>query len=204
MSTPWAVEVDGVRLPTQLSGHPALELCNSLAGWRNAPAGRGDYLRSYDVLVVLALTSGLIEDGTAATLRRRAAREQEEADAVLARTRALRADLYGCLTGAVTKPAQKRLASAIGEARARQRLDLAASPPRWHFGGSPTLADPLDVFLVAAGDLLVDDRRPAVGVCPGEDCGWLFLNSSGRRRWCQMAVCGNRSKQAAFAARRRA
>lgn len=32
--------------------------------------------------------------------------------------------------------------------------------------------------------------------CEGEDCGWLFLDSSkaGRRRWCDMTVCGNRAK----------
>lgn len=32
--------------------------------------------------------------------------------------------------------------------------------------------------------------------CIGEDCGWLFHDSSkaGRRRWCDMTVCGNRAK----------
>lgn len=32
--------------------------------------------------------------------------------------------------------------------------------------------------------------------CEGEDCGWLFHDSSkaGRRRWCDMTVCGNRAK----------
>jgi predicted RNA-binding Zn ribbon-like protein len=30
--------------------------------------------------------------------------------------------------------------------------------------------------------------------CPGRDCGWLFLNTSGRRRWCSMSTCGSREK----------
>jgi predicted RNA-binding Zn ribbon-like protein len=32
--------------------------------------------------------------------------------------------------------------------------------------------------------------------CPGHDCGWLFYDRSknNSRRWCDMAVCGNRSK----------
>ena len=63
--------------------------------------------------------------------------------------------------------------------------------------GYPSLA--IVCFLVAAADLLV--AKPRIGVCPGHDCGWLFVNTSGRRRWCQMAVCGNRAKQAAHARR---
>lgn len=30
--------------------------------------------------------------------------------------------------------------------------------------------------------------------CPGRECGWLFLNTSGRRRWCSMSTCGSREK----------
>jgi predicted RNA-binding Zn ribbon-like protein len=33
-----------------------------------------------------------------------------------------------------------------------------------------------------------------VSRCPGRDCGWLFLNTSGRRRWCSMSTCGSRDK----------
>ncbi|HET7305552.1 MAG TPA: CGNR zinc finger domain-containing protein [Segeticoccus sp.] len=39
--------------------------------------------------------------------------------------------------------------------------------------------------------------------CPGDDCGWLFLNPGGRRRWCSMSPCGNRAKVAAHARRHR-
>lgn len=43
--------------------------------------------------------------------------------------------------------------------------------------------------------LLADPRRLArVSRCPGRDCGWLFLNTSGRRRWCSMTTCGSRDK----------
>jgi predicted RNA-binding Zn ribbon-like protein len=33
-----------------------------------------------------------------------------------------------------------------------------------------------------------------VRMCPGNNCGWLFLDTSGRRRWCSMEVCGSRAK----------
>ena len=37
-------------------------------------------------------------------------------------------------------------------------------------------------------------RLKRVSRCPGRDCGWLFLNTSGRRRWCSMTTCGSRDK----------
>jgi predicted RNA-binding Zn ribbon-like protein len=42
--------------------------------------------------------------------------------------------------------------------------------------------------------------------CPHEDCGWVFHDASRNRsgQWCSMAVCGNRTKGAAFRARLRA
>ncbi|WP_326551608.1 CGNR zinc finger domain-containing protein [Micromonospora sp. NBC_01813] len=43
----------------------------------------------------------------------------------------------------------------------------------------------------AAGELLADARRHTVCACPGEHCGWLFLDQSGRRRFCSVATCGH-------------
>ena len=39
---------------------------------------------------------------------------------------------------------------------------------------------------------------------PGHDCGWLFLDVSGRRRWCTMDTCGSRAKMRRLYERRRA
>jgi predicted RNA-binding Zn ribbon-like protein len=52
-------------------------------------------------------------------------------------------------------------------------------------------------FVVAsdAVDLLGDaERLPRVRICPGNNCGWLFVDNTGRRRWCAMEVCGSRAK----------
>jgi predicted RNA-binding Zn ribbon-like protein len=52
--------------------------------------------------------------------------------------------------------------------------------------------------------LLEDPERLArVTRCPGRNCGWLFLNSSGRRRWCSMSACGSREKMRRAYARAR-
>lgn len=53
--------------------------------------------------------------------------------------------------------------------------------------------------------LLGDAQRLArVRMCPGRNCGWLFLDASGRRRWCSMTTCGSREKMRRLYERRRA
>ncbi|MBE2319767.1 CGNR zinc finger domain-containing protein [Solirubrobacter sp. CPCC 204708] len=62
-------------------------------------------------------------------------------------------------------------------------------------------------FAVAADAvaLLADPARIArLHRCPGRDCGWVFLDTSGRRRWCSMQTCGSREKMRRMYARKRA
>jgi predicted RNA-binding Zn ribbon-like protein len=71
-----------------------------------------------------------------------------------------------------------------------------------------TAEDPRRVRFAVAADavaLLRDGRRlPRVRRCPGRNCGWLFLDLSGRRRWCSMTTCGSREKMRRMYERRRA
>jgi predicted RNA-binding Zn ribbon-like protein len=57
---------------------------------------------------------------------------------------------------------------------------------------------------LSAIDLLRDEARlERVRSCPGNNCGWLFLDFTGRRRWCAMEVCGSRAKMRRFYERQR-
>ncbi len=49
-----------------------------------------------------------------------------------------------------------------------------------------------------------DGTWPRLKACGRDVCGWLFYDRSRNRsaRWCQMAVCGNRTKTRAYRARR--
>jgi predicted RNA-binding Zn ribbon-like protein len=68
-------------------------------------------------------------------------------------------------------------------------------------------SDPSRVRYAVAVDamaLLADPARLArVHRCPGPACGWLFLDTSGRRRWCSMSTCGSRVKMRRLYERRR-
>ncbi|HXR11085.1 MAG TPA: CGNR zinc finger domain-containing protein [Gaiellaceae bacterium] len=52
---------------------------------------------------------------------------------------------------------------------------------------------------------VADGTWPRLKACSRDVCGWLFYDRSRNRsaRWCQMAVCGNRTKTRAYRARRR-
>lgn len=67
--------------------------------------------------------------------------------------------------------------------------------------------DPRRIRFAVATDaiaLLGDPSRlERVSRCPGRDCGWLFLNTSGRRRWCSMSTCGSREKMRRLQQRRK-
>jgi predicted RNA-binding Zn ribbon-like protein len=68
--------------------------------------------------------------------------------------------------------------------------------------------EPCRVRFAVAADavaLLADPARVArLHRCPGRDCGWVFLDMSGRRRWCSMATCGSREKMRRMYERKRA
>ena len=58
----------------------------------------------------------------------------------------------------------------------------------------------------SAAELLTGPELARVKFCPGEGCGWLFLDTTrnGTRRWCEMDVCGSRAKMRRYHQRRRA
>jgi predicted RNA-binding Zn ribbon-like protein len=66
----------------------------------------------------------------------------------------------------------------------------------------------LDWLLAAiarsAAEILVEGAEARVRICANPGCGLFFCDSSRthRRRWCSMAICGNRHKVASFARRR--
>ena len=66
----------------------------------------------------------------------------------------------------------------------------------------------LDWLLAAiarsAAEIFVEGAEARIRVCANPGCGLFFCDTSRthRRRWCSMAVCGNRHKVASFARRR--
>lgn len=57
---------------------------------------------------------------------------------------------------------------------------------------------PIEALIAASALSLFADQRELsrVKMCPGENCGWLFIDETknARRKWCSMETCGNRAK----------
>lgn len=85
-------------LPWSTSGHPALEFCNTYAGWGGPGLPGSDWLRSYSTLAVWAGHMDLAEDRLVARLLKQAQQHPDEATAALDEARGFRTNLYACLT----------------------------------------------------------------------------------------------------------
>jgi predicted RNA-binding Zn ribbon-like protein len=196
------VEVDGLRLPHACAGHAALDFVNTYAGWNDRTGG--DYLRTYDHLAAWTSLAGLLDARSATLLRRRAAGRPAEAAAVLKDALRLRSDLRQAALRPATPSAVTALSSYVERAAAKAFLEPAGfgRPVQWTVGGG--LDRPLLVVAWAAADLMTTVDLSSVRSCPGEGCGWMFLDPRGRRRWCSMQWCGNRAKVRAHAERQRA
>ena len=130
-------------------------------------------------------------------------------DAEHAAALALRASLYAALAAVARgdRPPPAALAHVAREhAEATAAARLVPRDGAWRPEWAAT--DPRRVRFAVVTDavaLLADgERLGRLRRCPGRDCGWLFLDTSGRRRWCDMRACGSREKMRRMYARRRA
>jgi predicted RNA-binding Zn ribbon-like protein len=87
-----------------------------------------------------------------------------------------------------------RLVVEFDDARAA-RLEAAA----------PGVAGALGALVGIVYTAMADGTWGRLKACQRDVCRWLFYDGSRNRsaRWCQMAVCGNRTKTRAYRARRR-
>jgi predicted RNA-binding Zn ribbon-like protein len=184
------------RLPRLLGGRLCLDFANTVDP-RHGP-GRREFLDGYADLVAWGRVAGAIDDRLAGRLLSAAGARPAAADAVLERALGLREALYRLLGGRGAGAADlatlnRELAEAMGQARVLEGgPGLAWSWPE----EAADLARPLWPVARSAAELLTSPDLRRVRECLGDNCGWLFLDTSKnhRRIWCSMRGCGNRAK----------
>ena len=202
--------VSGHLVPDAVSGHVALELVNTRAGW-NEPRQR-EYLVSYDALAVWAGDAGLLSAYETRQVRALGTGSPREAERVVDATIAFRESWYAVATAPWNERAFPREDLAVIGTAVAHATDVSRLVPRdagrvLPDGGTVRSAGlwlPLHRVALAAGEVLWSGDVAHVGQCAGHGCGWLFFDPSHRRHWCIMAICGNRAKARAFSERRRA
>jgi predicted RNA-binding Zn ribbon-like protein len=187
-------------------GHPALDFVNTVDS-RIGKIGP-DFLRSFGDLAVLATREGLITENEARLLIDRTSAEPAIGASTVKRAVRLREAIYRlflCEEHSEIVDATD-LAEIENEAKAaltRQHLEWKDGSLKWML----PVREPKDligVFALSASDLLTQRQgRRAVKQCKGDNCGWLFLDTSksGRRIWCSDASCGTHSRVKRFRSR---
>jgi predicted RNA-binding Zn ribbon-like protein len=192
--------VEGVPLPDAVGGHPALDFCNTRAGWGD-PQPK-EYLTGPAVLTLWARENGLVTAAGAG-----GGNAEEEGRQALARALALREALHACALHRGIPADWALVSTEAARARTLGRLvpGEGDAPAGWQLpeGVGPAAAA-LAAVAAAAEDLLTSSLAAFVAACPGEGCGWLFADRRRKRRWCSMAACGNRAKARRYAERRQA
>jgi predicted RNA-binding Zn ribbon-like protein len=182
-----------------IGGDPALDLVNTVDWTSEGP--RRDRLVSYDRLVTWAEGAGVVASDVAENLRRIARGDSQGAAKALSRARSARRILRDVFyefalgndaTGAL-EALNPLLTIALSRLRVEQSGALAAYS--WHeWGENPSCV--LWPVVFSGANLLTSAEATHVGMCSGEDCGWMFVDRSRNRlrRWCEMETCGTIAK----------
>jgi predicted RNA-binding Zn ribbon-like protein len=128
-------------------------------------------------------------------------RDAQDASAALARLVATRTALRDVAHAVAHEEAPKRAAiDQVNRAlQSRERIELVASADGVRLGHSH-VGDPIDDVLARIAEPIVREigsgHEDRFRICASDTCRWLFYDESrsGRRRWCDMATCGNRAK----------
>jgi predicted RNA-binding Zn ribbon-like protein len=154
--------------------------------------------------------AGLLDAVGLKRARRQAAASPRQAQATLARARALREALYRIFSARARGAAAASgdldlLNDALRRALPHQRVVARRDGFAWDWDGADSLEFPLWPIARSAAHLLVADEAPRVQECAAANCSWLFVDRSrgARRRWCDMKSCGNRAKARRFYERSR-
>lgn len=198
----------------RVGGRLCLDFVNTVRGRISRPASHpakdyadevvGERLVSYDALLRWAALAGVVTTREATSLSRSASAAPARASAVLKRARIVRDAMYRVFKAAREgwAPRPEDLAALNRELQiARSHERLVVSPrPGWAWDRTIGLDRMLWPVVRSAAELLTSADLDRVGQCPGDECGWLFLDTSRsrRRQWCHMAECGNVAKVRRF------
>jgi predicted RNA-binding Zn ribbon-like protein len=188
-----------------------LDFVNTVGGRYSATVLR-EKLADYTDLLQWSQLAGNVNRAETRRIAQQAAAHRTDAQTTLARAILLREALYRIFTSAVEgrRPARTDLdilSREVAVARSRQRLAHSAGAFCWTWEDKEvTLSRLLWPIALSAADLLTSSDLSKLRQCGGNDCGWLFLDTSRNRsrQWCDMRDCGNLAKVRRFRERQRA
>jgi predicted RNA-binding Zn ribbon-like protein len=182
--------------PQVLGSRCCLALVNSV-WWRRSDRPQ-DQLSDYAALATIVSEAGWLPDR--AMLVARAAADAAAARTVLLRGVRLREALFRVFSGLVagTEPDRADLAElervAAESSRHRVLRPVPGGFELWW--ADRELALPVWQAATSAVELLTGPDLDRLKQCPGDRCGWVFVDGTRNRsrRWCDGRECGNRER----------
>ena len=169
-------------------------------------AARGtDALHDFERFVRWLAGARLLDAERASTMRRRAQQQPAGALAILGDARRVRTVLRalaerGVASHEVRTDVLGEINRVLGRSAGTRRLELAddGSFVRSFVAVGDAFAGLLIPIVESAADALILAELARVRRCADPRCGRVFQDETknGRRRWCDMATCGNRAKAA--------
>jgi predicted RNA-binding Zn ribbon-like protein len=165
----------------------------------------GDALRDFDALVHWLAAAGLLDLERASSIRRRAEQQPAGAAAALLDARRVRGTLRGLAERGTTSErirleALSEINRVLGRSAGTRRLELRDDGTfvRAFVPVGDAFAGMVIPVVESAADALIAGELARVRRCNDPRCGRVFYDTTknGRRRWCDMATCGNRAKAA--------
>ena len=181
--------------------NPAIDFANTVVDPGCDPDGA---IRSWKDLIEFLKVTQSISSGQAAAYRNR------PHTATLALALKLRDHLRAILGALASRgeirPEWVTTVNRVLAARAGYRK-LIAVRKRWELSYVKQVESPAEILFPiaeAVAAIVSGGFAAHVRKCGNPDCVLFFQDKTGRRRWCSMAICGNRAKVTAFARRQRA
>jgi predicted RNA-binding Zn ribbon-like protein len=191
-----------------IAGDVALDFVNTVSGRDERPR---DWLDSYSRLLDWTMRVQLLPEKNLKALVKRASTEPAMATRALSRAKALREAMFDVVTAIVARATPS--AGSLNLVREYWIAGAEAHELRFESGrvvaGLRSDVGDLDLIAGMLAYRLVEQvlHQPVdrLRKCDGQNCSWVFIDSSkaGRRRWCDMAVCGNTAKSRRYYARSR-
>jgi len=191
-----------------IGGHEALDLVNTV-GARRERIG-GDYLATYDDLLLWASRQGLLAEADISTLRAMAQANPAGSSAALERLKRLRECIWRIWAsmsdgGTMDSADLCLLTDEVAAAQQARTLAWTGTACEWHWTEAARFDAVTARAAVAVAELLVGQHLHRVRECEGRNCGWLFLDTTrnGTRRWCSAEECGSLARVTRFRAKRK-
>ena len=175
-----------------------------------------DALRDFDTLMAWLEAAALVDAERALGMRRRAREQPSGAAAALVDARRVRSALRvlaerGSGTAAaeqVRGEALSEINRVLGRSAGTRRVERRSDGTyaRSFVPVGDAFAGLMIPIVESAADALIVGELPRVRRCADARCARVFYDGTknGRRRWCDMATCGNRAKAARHRQRLRA